>query len=97
MRTTLLSNLRSPGSGLFFTFLLVLVVILSGTASNVLASSAVKSKLAEKSLLLDVVSVEGLVVAVGERGHVLRSEDSGKSWHQAEVPTRATLTGVFFS
>ena len=36
----------------------------------------------------------GLLVAVGERGHVLRSED-GATWEQAEVvPTQVTLTTV---
>jgi photosystem II stability/assembly factor-like uncharacterized protein len=37
-------------------------------------------------------------VAVGERGHVLLSDDHGRTWRQAEsVPTRALLTGVCFS
>ena len=40
-------------------------------------------------------SRDGLVVAVGERGHVLVSGDEGRSWRQADVPSRALLTGVF--
>ncbi len=36
------------------------------------------------------------MAAVGERGHIFISEDQGESWRQTEVPTRATLTGVFF-
>jgi photosystem II stability/assembly factor-like uncharacterized protein len=37
-------------------------------------------------------------VAVGDRGHVLLSDDRGRTWRQAEsVPTRALLTGVCFS
>lgn len=59
------------------------------------ATSAVKARLVERSLLLDGYSVEGLAIVVGERGHILRSEDGGRSWNQAEVPTRATLTGVY--
>lgn len=36
-------------------------------------------------------------MAVGERGHVLLSDDHGQTWRQAEsVPTRALLTGVCF-
>ncbi len=51
--------------------------------------------LAHKSLLLDVTRTGNTLVAVGERGHVLLSTDSGKSWKQAtKVPTRATLTAV---
>ncbi len=57
---------------------------------------SVKAPLASRSLLLDGVSVDGLVVAVGERGHILVSENQGQSWRQADVPTQATLTGVFF-
>ncbi len=52
--------------------------------------------LAHKSLLLDIGRAGNVLVAVGERGHVLISEDSGKSWKQAaQVPTRATLTAVY--
>jgi len=36
------------------------------------------------------------MIAVGQRGHILYSEDQGHNWHQANVPTRAMLAGVFF-
>ena len=52
--------------------------------------------LAKRSLLLDAQLVENAVFAVGERGHLLLSEDNGTSWTQIRVPTRATLTGVYF-
>ncbi|HSN71727.1 MAG TPA: YCF48-related protein [Steroidobacteraceae bacterium] len=52
--------------------------------------------LAAQSLLLDGVAIDGRLVAVGERGHILVSDDGGTSWTQARVPTRATLTGVWF-
>lgn len=51
--------------------------------------------LAEKSLLLSVTYVGEDVIAVGERGHVLKSQDKGNSWVQVDtVPTRAALTKV---
>jgi photosystem II stability/assembly factor-like uncharacterized protein len=54
--------------------------------------------LASRSLLLDVTFAGQRLVAVGERGHVLLSDDHGQTWGQAEsVPTRALLTGVCFS
>ena len=56
---------------------------------------SVMAKLADQSLLLDGISIEGLMTVVGERGHVLISTD-GKQWQQISVPTRATLTGVYF-
>jgi photosystem II stability/assembly factor-like uncharacterized protein len=52
--------------------------------------------LASRSLALDMVAAGPRLVAVGERGHVLISGDSGGSWVQSEVPTRAMLTGVHF-
>ncbi|WP_210397438.1 YCF48-related protein [Motiliproteus sediminis] len=55
---------------------------------------AVSSSLAPHSLLLDIAEADGLLVAVGERGHVVRSEDAGQSWQQAEVPVSVTLTSV---
>jgi photosystem II stability/assembly factor-like uncharacterized protein len=55
---------------------------------------AAKAPLVVSSLLLDAAVRDGLVVAVGERGHVLISADAGQSWRQAEVETRALLTGV---
>ena len=53
------------------------------------------ARLASRSLLLDAANRDGLAVAVGERGHVLVSRDGGKAWTQADVPTRALLTGVW--
>ncbi len=48
-----------------------------------------------KAALLDLVVAGKRLVAVGERGHVLLSDDEGKTWRQAKaVPTRTTLTCV---
>lgn len=51
----------------------------------------------EKAMLLAAANAEGRIVAVGERGVVLLSDDGGRSYRQARsVPTRATLTAVSF-
>lgn len=55
---------------------------------------AIPARLAPQSLLLDVAVRDGVMVAVGERGHVLVSRDRGARWTQAAVPTRALLTAV---
>lgn len=48
-----------------------------------------------ESLILDLVRTDSGLVAVGERGHVLKSSD-GRDWQQvADVPTRSTLTTVY--
>jgi photosystem II stability/assembly factor-like uncharacterized protein len=53
--------------------------------------------LAPGSLLLDLAGAGKRMVAVGERGHVLLSDDQGASWRQARsVPTRVMLTAVYF-
>ena len=53
--------------------------------------------LAASSLLLDLAVAGTRLVAVGERGHVLLSDDQGASWRQAKsVPTRVMLTSAFF-
>lgn len=46
-------------------------------------------------LLLDVENTGAGLVAVGARGHAVRSQD-GLHWEQGEVPVRATLTAVDF-
>ncbi|MDT8444772.1 MAG: YCF48-related protein [Desulfuromonadales bacterium] len=61
-----------------------------------LAADSQIMPLAEKSLLLDGQVVADKIIVVGERGHILISEDLGFSWQQQQVPTRATLTSVFF-
>jgi len=53
--------------------------------------------MAIKSLLLDLACIgDNYLITVGERGHILYSENSGQNWHQAQVPTRSTLNAVFF-
>jgi len=56
---------------------------------------SIMADLAGHSMLLDGVSKDGLMVVVGERGHVLISSD-GEHWQQITIPTRATLTGMYF-
>ena len=67
-------------------------------ASDTPASAvfAIQSPKAAKGLMIDVVHAGKRLVAVGDRGHILYSDDQGASWTQAKVPTRQLLTGVFF-
>jgi photosystem II stability/assembly factor-like uncharacterized protein len=52
--------------------------------------------LAARALLLDVANAGDKLVAVGDHGDVVISYDSGLTWTQSLVPTRALLTGVSF-
>ncbi len=49
--------------------------------------------LASRALILDLVRAGDRIVAVGERGHVLVSDD-GTTWRQVAVPLRTTLTAA---
>jgi len=67
-------------------------------AADALDRPAQIEPLAATSLLLDVAVLPGgRIVCVGERGHVLVSTDGGKTFVQQHVPTRATLTRVYFT
>lgn len=50
-----------------------------------------------EALLLEAVRIGERIVAVGERGIVLYSDDDGGSWKQSAVPVDATLTAVTFA
>jgi photosystem II stability/assembly factor-like uncharacterized protein len=70
---------------------------LMATGAAAEEEQAFPSRLATETLLLDVARAGGRLVAVGEWGHVVLSDDSGETWRQAEsVPTRVTLTDVTF-
>lgn len=52
-----------------------------------------KARLVTESLLLDINVNDDTVFVVGERGHILRSQD-GENWAQDTVPSLATLTAI---
>ena len=58
---------------------------------------AVKSDLVEQSLLLDVARNGDRLLIAGERGHILYSDDNGRSWTQADVPISLAITSVTFA
>ena len=72
------------------------VTLAADPATDAAVEYSVIAPLAPRSLLLDAVKAGDRIVVVGERGHVLLSDDQGASWRQAKVPTRATLTAVYF-
>ena len=72
--------------------------VATGTAGpfDPLQQAAMSSRLAQRSVLVAVTRAGDRVVAVGERGHILLSDDSGARWRQATVPVSVTLTAVRF-
>ncbi|MES2105500.1 MAG: YCF48-related protein [Pseudomonadota bacterium] len=73
----------------------------AGTVRTVAPSLKIKpariAPAAQTAMMLAATSAGSRIVAVGERGVVLLSDDAGKSFHQAtSVPISATLTSVYF-
>ena len=59
--------------------------------------AAEPARLAARGLLIAIASAGPRLVAVGDRGIIVLSDDRGASWRQADsVPTQALLTGVCF-
>lgn len=52
---------------------------------------------AVKSQLLDITAAGSRLVVVGDRGHVLTSDDKGDTWTQQNVPARQMLISVDFA
>jgi photosystem II stability/assembly factor-like uncharacterized protein len=63
---------------------------------DVLDLPATTSVLAPMGLLNGLARAEKRVVAVGQRGHIVYSDDGGKSWQQAKVPVSSDLVAVSF-
>ncbi|RJG27126.1 hypothetical protein D3872_01835 [Massilia cavernae] len=57
---------------------------------------AVSSKFAATAPLLAIARAGDRLVAVGLRGHIVYSDDEGKSWTQARVPVSSDLVAVTF-
>lgn len=68
----------------------------AGAVNDLLLLPAVRSARAVSSMFLGVARAGPRLVAVGERGHILTSDDNGATWSQANVPTSVTLTAVDF-
>jgi photosystem II stability/assembly factor-like uncharacterized protein len=63
---------------------------------DVLETPAAKSPLAPRALVNGLALAGARIVAVGQRGHVLLSDDQGRTWRQADVPASSDLVAVAF-
>jgi photosystem II stability/assembly factor-like uncharacterized protein len=64
---------------------------------GVLNTPAMPTQLAAQRHLNAVVAAGSRLIAAGQRGHIVYSDDHGASWKQATVPVSSDLTAVFFS
>ncbi|WP_152223657.1 YCF48-related protein [Pseudomonas sp. SCB32] len=63
---------------------------------DVLDTPAQMSPLAQHGLLVGVTRAGERLVAVGQRGHILYSDNGGERWQQASVPVSSDLVAVHF-
>ncbi|MDB6143105.1 MAG: glycosyl hydrolase [Pseudomonas sp.] len=63
---------------------------------DVLDTPSLHSELAAKGMLTGLAKAGERLVAVGQRGHILYSDDAGQHWQQAQVPVSSDLVAVYF-
>ncbi len=72
------------------------VLVFGAGVKDVLDRPALKVVNPDHVVLVDVTRAGNRLVAVGERGVIILSDDAGDTWHQAHVPAGTTLTAVAF-
>jgi len=87
---------------LFASLLLLTALLVEGgsmapaASLPVLERPSLLSDRAAGAVMLDVTRAGSRLVAVGERGIVMLSDDDGDHWGQVETPVRTSLTAVQF-
>ena len=79
-----------------FSLLLLAASMPAQAATDGQTRYSIESAKAASNLLLDITQAGDRIVAAGDRGHILFSDDEGNSWTQAKVPTRQLLTAIDF-
>ncbi len=87
----LLSSLTALGISLAAT-----VALAREPVSEALARPAISARHPERAVLLGAAMAGSRIVAVGERGLVIVSDDDGRTWRQAPAPVSVGLTAVRF-
>ena len=72
-------------------------IVFAAPVQGVLERPALKARNPAHCIMMDAALAGNRVVAVGERGIIIYSDDSGDTWQQADVPVSVTLTAVHFS
>ena len=82
-------------------FLLVFTQLLIGAGKNdmlLLPSPKLPINIIiKRAMFLSIFNTGKRIVAVGEQGFIIYTDDNAKTWHQADVPVRVTLNGVYFT
>lgn len=86
---------QAAAAALFLPFLAMPAI--AADFVDPLDKAAVASPLAARYLLNGLERAGQRLVAVGQRGHILFSDNTGQSWAQAKVPVSSDLVAVHFA
>jgi photosystem II stability/assembly factor-like uncharacterized protein len=67
-----------------------------GAVGSALSSPAMQIANPAHAVLIDLARAGDRLIAVGERGVIVLSDDNGQSWRQVKVPVSVTLVAVQF-
>ena len=87
---------RTTATTLIAALFLLPALCLAAPYPDVLDLPAQKSVHAAETLLVGVALAGKRVVCVGQHGHIVYSDNQGKSWSQAAVPVSSDLLAVSF-
>lgn len=100
----MLNSIKTANGWRALVLLLGILVVTGGLSPSACAQEPVSDQQpaatgprVSKALLLDATRAGERIVAVGERGIVLYSDNEGASWSQGAVPVDETLTSVNFA
>lgn len=96
MKTILIAALLSGSAGLAGVALATAGSTPALESNDPLQRAALQAPRAAHSVMLAVAAAGPRMVAAGERGIVLWSDDGARSWQQAQVPVSVTLTALSF-
>ncbi|MCB1698731.1 MAG: hypothetical protein KDI21_12850 [Halieaceae bacterium] len=86
------------GLGMALTAVLLPAALASANTYDILELPAAPTKMADKAPIFAIKKFGDRYFAVGDRGHIIYSDDVGKTWTQAEhVPVRSTLLDIDFA
>ena len=88
---------KALGAALFAATLVAVTAAGAAPADEVLpASGPLSATTMQRLVLVDATRLGNRVVAVGDRGYIVYSDDSGATWKRAKAPAAPLLTAIEF-
>ena len=68
----------------------------TGAVGSALTTPAMQIVASSRAVFIDLARAADRLIAVGERGLIVLSDDNGQSWRQVPVPVSVSLSAVYF-